>query len=271
MTHEPTSAEVGTMYDQQTDLLSEALGGSIHLGYWNVPAEEQDVPSAANRMTSQVADRLALMPGQLILDVGCGNGRPALHIATHYDVHIKGITISNYQLELADAMLRDKLTAGSATFEFADAMEPLPFDAASFDGAYAIEALSHISDKSAALAQVARVLRPGGRLVIADLFVDEDGGGADSQALARISQAFELPTFCTGEQYQSLIEKAGLAVIDFLDVRDHVRPGYKFVAEALQKKADVVDGVAGEQLHRSALDLAQLEKLGYALITATRA
>ena len=66
----------------------------------------------------------------------------------------------------------------------------LPFNDASFNRAYALESLCYIYDKGAIFAYTVRVLRPGSRLVIADLFLDRPINGHDSEILARYREIF---------------------------------------------------------------------------------
>ncbi|OAA33860.1 C-27 O-methyltransferase [Beauveria brongniartii RCEF 3172] len=92
MDHQPTPTSVGAMYDCFSSLLTDSLGGSIHVGYWDDPAGNQDIQDATDRLTEVAAGQLALTPGQRILDVGCGTGKPAIQIATTNDTDIPTIS-----------------------------------------------------------------------------------------------------------------------------------------------------------------------------------
>ena len=111
-------------------------------------------------------------PGERILEIGAGTGAYALHVA---DDVCPGGTIDILdalptQLEAAVRGARqralDNVSAvlGDARF--------LPYDDACFDAAYAIAALGDAPDPEAVLAELARVLRPGGRLVVGELHGD---------------------------------------------------------------------------------------------------
>ncbi|PHH91064.1 hypothetical protein CDD83_1809 [Cordyceps sp. RAO-2017] len=271
---QPSPAAVGAVYDQFTDFFADLLGGCIHFGYWDDADDGQTVRAATDQLTGLVAGRLALRPGQHILDVGCGSGKPAMQIATAHDVRVTGVTVSNRQIELARAQPGGVEQLGQVCFQLADAMD-LPFADGTFDGAYAIESLVHMHDKSAALANIARVLRPGGRLVVADMFLDEPpSGGHDAQALASICRLFQISVILTVDEYRRLLHQAGLHVVDFADVRHNVLPTYGIVAEALRQKALCLDGELGEQMRAGASDIEHMgtmTELGYALIVASRA
>jgi ubiquinone/menaquinone biosynthesis C-methylase UbiE len=93
-------------------------------------------------------------PGRL-LDVGCGGGAHAAELAEH-GWSVTGVDVSVSQLELARARGVDVVAADAAE---------LPFQQESFDAAVSMFTHTDISDFAAALREVARVLRPGGRFV----------------------------------------------------------------------------------------------------------
>lgn len=262
MAAQPTSTAVGTMYDQfGTDLLTDAMGGYIHVGYWEDDDNHGKMEAATERLTREVGNRLSA--GKRILDVGCGTGKSAVQIAAACNAQVTGINVSNYQLELARAQFEDSTKTGQVDFQFADAMD-LPFPDASFDGAYAIESLVHMHDKSKALAHIARVLRPGARLVIADLLLD--ASCSDPPALARFHQLSQVPAMSSADDLQNLLQQVGLKVIEFTDIRENVRRTCEF----LKKKAHSLDTEIGETLLTIADNMEQLKELRYTLIVAER-
>ncbi len=99
-------------------------------------------------------------PGMRVLDAGCARGR-----------FLRGLRDSGarlYGVDLTEAFLnaaqRNLPGAGIA----AGSLSRLPFGNASFDAVYCIEVLEHLPDTGAALAEMARVLKPGGVLVVID-------------------------------------------------------------------------------------------------------
>uniref|UniRef100_P0DXV1 O-methyltransferase resE n=1 Tax=Aspergillus sclerotiorum TaxID=138282 RepID=RESE_ASPSL len=263
MTLQPTAADVGAMYDQYTSLLTDVMAGFIHVGYWEDPSSEETMEVATERMTREVGARLSSSAGQHILDVGCGTGKSAVQIANTHGVQITGITVSKSQIEEAQALYGSAVQAGQVSYQFANAMD-LPFADASFDGAYAIESLVHMDDRRTALQNIARVLRPGSRLAIADLCLDAHC--PNPEALARFHELFQVPPMSSGEELQELLRETGFRVLEFTDIRDNVRPVCKF----LEKKALSLEGEVGEKLLEIATSMATLKELGYAFITAER-
>ena len=69
---------------------------------------------------AHIAKKLALSPGQTVLDIGCGWGGMAIHLAQHHDVHVTGITLSEEQAALARDRVREAGVADKVTILLED-------------------------------------------------------------------------------------------------------------------------------------------------------
>lgn len=131
--------------------------------------DEENFPSTIDPRIYHVQvilEHLADLSGKRVLDVGCGKGRFARVLWERYPE--AGIVA----LDLAEAMLR-RVPAG--IHPCAGSMTALPFPSGSFDCAYATESLEHAVDIESAVAEICRVVRPGGRIVIIDKNVEQWG------------------------------------------------------------------------------------------------
>jgi ubiquinone/menaquinone biosynthesis C-methylase UbiE len=124
-----------------------------------------------SRQVAQAAERrLPIVPfGSTLkyLDVGCGNGMTAMHLASTYRFDVTGIDVDPEQIRLA------RQSAGNRSdvrFLVADATR-LPFDSEEFDVVATNKTTHHIPDWKSALAEMIRVLRPGGHFIYGDLVV----------------------------------------------------------------------------------------------------
>ncbi len=154
-----------------------------------------------------VLDLTGAAAGRDVLDVGCGDGTYAVALAT-LGARATGLDTSIPALRAAgsraaDAGMRLSLVSGDA--------ERLPFRAATFDLVVSVTALCFVAEPERAVAEIARVLWPGGRLVIGEL-----GRWSAWAAWRRLrgwlgSETWRGTRFWTSASLRRLVEGAGLA------------------------------------------------------------
>jgi demethylmenaquinone methyltransferase / 2-methoxy-6-polyprenyl-1,4-benzoquinol methylase len=122
-----------------------------------------------HRWRQRAADRAALGPGDSALDVCCGTGDLALELARRVSPggRVIGCDFSEPMLDLAREKASGQDAAG-VRFEWADALR-LPYDDGRFDAVTVGFGVRNLSDLDAGLAEMRRVLRPGGRLAILEI------------------------------------------------------------------------------------------------------
>jgi ubiquinone/menaquinone biosynthesis C-methylase UbiE len=125
-------------------------------------ADEENFPSTIDPRIYHVQlilEYFGDLNGKRVVDVGCGKGRFARVLSERY------LRASIVGFDLAEAMLRHVPPGVNAC---AGSMTALPFAAGAFDCAYATESLEHAVEIDVAVAEMCRVVRPGGRIVIID-------------------------------------------------------------------------------------------------------
>ncbi len=148
---------------------------------------------------------LAPEPAESILDVGCGTGLLLEEIRSRLpESQLAGIDLSVKMLELAEGRM-----AGFATLAVADAVA-LVFPDDRFDAVVTSSSLHHWADPRAVFAEIARVTRPGGRLVVTDWCRDVPIFWPLALRLSLLDRTVER-IYSLGD-LERMVEEAGFAV-----------------------------------------------------------
>ena len=116
--------------------------------------------------TDRLLELAAIGPGERVLDIGCGVGTTAIRLAREYGAQVVAADIDPLMCERTDANVSAAGLHDHVTVEPAD-VEGLPFPDDSFDVVIA-EAVTSLVDPRVAAAEMARVTRPGGRVLATD-------------------------------------------------------------------------------------------------------
>jgi malonyl-CoA O-methyltransferase len=142
--------------------LTPDLRARIQSSFDQAAGDEEHFPSTIDPRiwhVKLVREHLGDLRGKRVLDVGCGKGRFArIFQEAEPEAEIWGLDISEAMLRFVPAGIHTR--AGSMT--------ELPFEDAFFDGAYATESLEHAVEIERAVAEICRVVKPGGRIVVID-------------------------------------------------------------------------------------------------------
>ena len=261
---------IGQVFDEMAELI-EVLGGNIHVGYWLSDDDRAPLLEAINQCTDVVGGKLDLQPGQRLLDIGCGAAVPAIRLAQRTDAIVTGLTNSHWQVGEATKRVKAAGLRGQITVEFGDAAA-LPFPDRSFDAVLALQSIQHSQDRGQWLREMYRVVRPGGRVVIAD-FMKEAALDDDEADILR-GEGMELPL--PAEQVVGGVRDSGLIVDEALESGARIKRSYPAYFERLgrlrpalvttlgQEKVD-----AQEQAMRQLLPIYR-DKIGFLIITAHR-
>ena len=128
----------------------------------------EEFHTGGRQATIDLAARMGLRPGMHLLDLGCGIGGAARHLAHAQGCRVTGIDLTEEYVAAAAALTRRVGLEEAVLFRHGSALA-LPFAEASFDGATMLHVGMNVADKAALFAGVRRVLRPGGVFAVYDV------------------------------------------------------------------------------------------------------
>jgi ubiquinone/menaquinone biosynthesis C-methylase UbiE len=219
--------------DLYAEIRREAFGEDIGQNSWHT-ADEQ----------ARFLTWLDLSAGKRLLDVACGAGGPAMRLASSKGCAVAGVDIHEAAIETAQALAQERGFASRAEFSAADAGLGLPFADASFDAITCIDAINHFPDRPKMLAEWARLLKPGGRVLFTDPIV-VSGPLTNSEIAIRTSAGFYL---VVPHGYDELvIAEAGLHLLVAQDVTENMAKIAEGRRRARGTRAEALRKIEGDQ------------------------
>jgi tocopherol O-methyltransferase len=222
---------VAAHYDDLDDLYRSVWGSNIHHGYWTTRRESAE--EAVKNLTHLVARKASIRPGDRVCDIGCGYGVAALTLNRDYGAVVTGITISIKQYRQAEIAAAGNV---NVNFLLRDALQNgLP--SAAFDAVIAVERSEHIADKLKLLGEVHRLLRPGGRSVMATWLTRERPYRWESEHLLEpICVEGRLASMTSAHEYRRMLDHVGFREINFVDLTRRVKKTWSICAARFIKQ-----------------------------------
>ncbi|KAJ6139971.1 hypothetical protein N7471_006457 [Penicillium samsonianum] len=162
-----------------------------------------------------IAQDIGLGTGKKVLDLGCGRGRVAAHMAQHTGAQVTGLNIDPNQVEQATTFNQERgLQNNFVTRDFNDL--PLPFADESFDAFYQIQALSLCKDLPALFREIFRVVKPGSKISLLDWvsLPDYDASNPEhAELMRRVKPLIGAVGTPTPESLEAALKEAGFEVV----------------------------------------------------------
>jgi SAM-dependent methyltransferase len=233
-----TSAQAVEAHYARGDLAERILGALRDSGVGNRPTPDQLAPVdefhvRGREATEELAELAELMPGQAVLDVGCGLGGTARFLAARHGVKVTGVDLTAEYCQAGNLLSEWTGLAGEVKLVVANALE-LPFKDGSFDAVFTEHAAMNIADKPRLYGEARRVLRTSGRLAIYDII---KGPGGDVHFPVPWARRPEISFLASEAELRTLLEDSGFEAVLWRDVTSPALQSIKERAAAFKGAA----------------------------------
>ncbi len=260
-------------YDASSGIWEEVWGEHMHHGYYGKNGNYR-----LDRRQAQIEliEELLIWAGyaennapKKIIDVGCGIGGSTLYLAQKFGSKATGITLSPVQAFRARERAVEADLDDRVRFEVANALE-MPFEDNTFDLVWSLESGEHMPDKTKFLAECYRVLKPGGKIILATWChreTDSLAGNLTVNEIAHLKEIYRvycLPYVISLSEYRAIATECGFNELKSDDWSMAVSPFWDVVIDsAITPQAIMGLFQAGWQTIQGALSL-NLMSRGYA-------
>jgi 27-O-demethylrifamycin SV methyltransferase len=272
-----TGYEPAAHYDHVHGAWRLIMGDEFHYGFFATSDTPLELAAAA--LTDQMLARARIVPGERVLDIGCGTGRQACDLAGTFGASVLGITTSASGVAAATTLAANSNLDG-ARFEQRDGTDTGLPDVA-FDLVWVLESSHLMRDRAALLAECARVLAPGGRLVLCDIVrnraIPFQEVRARRRDFATLRAAFGDAHMQPLGTYVATLEELGLTVTDATDISAETRPTFPAWRANVDAHASALHDLLGQRGVDDFVDATHIldsfwgdDTLGYGILAATK-
>jgi cyclopropane fatty-acyl-phospholipid synthase-like methyltransferase len=223
-----TNQDVENYYDQ-TEIhyrmfwrLNESLG--LHYGIWD--KHVKTLKDAVWNTNQRLLDLGGIRTTDRVLDAGCGVGGSSIFLAQKVGCKVTGITLSKKQVQTATAFARQRGMAHLITFLQADYTKT-DFADHTFDIVWAIESMQTAPDKAAFFREMQRILKPGGKILIADCFKTYDFDIAKEKAMQTMLHGWAMSDLLTISELEQIVGNHNFVKIAHQNVTGEIQPSVR--------------------------------------------
>ncbi len=277
--------QIQQFYDASSGLWENIWGEHMHHGYYGVDGKKQLDRRQAQIDLIEELLKWSVYSGSetpKIIDIGCGIGGSSLYLAEKLHGEVVGITLSPVQANRAQERAAAAGLSEKATFKVANALD-IPYPDDTFDLVWTLESGEHMPDKEKFLQECYRVLKPGGRMILATWCHRSTEGQAgaltasETKHLQKIYDVYCLPYVISLPDYEEIVTKCGFQGMRSADWSVAVAPFWDVVIDSsITPQAILGLFKAGWKTIQAALSLKLMSQgyerglIKFGLITATK-
>jgi len=193
--------------------------------------------------SNEIPHLLDLRPNSFALEVGCGSGGYALHLAETVGCCLVGLDVNEFGVRNANQLALVRGLAAKARFEQCDASKRLPFDDNTFDAVFSNDVLCHLPGRAEVLSEMFRTLKPGGRMLFSDALIV---GGLVSHEEIAIRSSIGFYVYSPPGENERLIERAGFRRTRVTDTTESAARVAKRWHDAREKRKEELIAAEGD-------------------------
>lgn len=196
---------------------------ALHFGFYEKEKAEShyEALSHTNRVLS---NKVNIKDGDKILDAGCGLGGSVFWLAKNYNVEVTGISLSSKQIQSCKERADSLSLMGQTNFVTSD-FTKTPFESNSFDVVWAIESICHAAKKFDFYKEAFRVLKPGGKIIIAEYIRDARPLTTEDEKLLKNKwlNNWAVDDIDTEQEHKNHMQQAGFQDSSLENVNDKIK------------------------------------------------
>jgi len=220
-----TPKDVANYYDQTANhyrrfwKLDKSL--ALHYGIWSAGIKTlHDAVRNTNALLSKLGE---ITSTDTVLDAGCGVGGSAIFLAKYIGCNVTGITLSEKQAEQATGFAQRHKVSELTSFQAMNYLST-SFADNSFDVVWAMESMQTAIDKSDFFKEIKRILKPGGRILIADCFKSYNYSFEKNNLMGLMFNGWAVSDVLSLDEFADTASQYGFSLDKAQDVTKEVYP-----------------------------------------------